>query len=252
MAAAQRYGKFVVRGGYVGSTTAFTATSIRFSQNGPPLNAGSAQARGSERAGDECDSVLPRVSARIPSYLRTPTLKRSRLLDEAIVPPLVQNYNLNIEYAFQSSMTLAVGYVGSRGERLQTAQQVERANSYDRVAAGELRHAGDRLRHDQHRSQRRDACADPRLRMQPVCSISVMRAIELSLAAGGPAQTFRKRLAVPGLLHVQPRHERRHGPWRHQHRRPAGTSTATIQQPRPAIRPGGFQQAPAVRHQLLL
>ena len=119
-------GKFVVRGGYGWFYDRIHGNLDTLSQNGPPLNAGSAAGSGAANAlATNATPFFPVFQPGFPSYLRTPTSKLSSdFLDEAIVPPLVQNYNLNIEYAFQSSMTLAVGYVGSRGERLQTAQQV--------------------------------------------------------------------------------------------------------------------------------
>ena len=115
-------GRFVVRGGYGWFFDRIHGNLDVQSAGGPPVGAGTTSGTGTSNAlATEANYVNPVPATGFPSFLITPTSKQSAtIVDPNIVPPLVQNYNMNLQYEVKQGLVVEMGYVGSRGERIQT------------------------------------------------------------------------------------------------------------------------------------
>ena len=136
--------KLVIRAGYAWFFSRITFNSPQFAACCGPPESLTKSLSGASNAGSTFQVPFqpePPVDKNVPTnansarqsggpvgftpYLRTLTSNVSfpAGIDPDQIPPLVTNYNLNIQYALKPSMVLEAGYVNSRGLRLAQIQQ---------------------------------------------------------------------------------------------------------------------------------
>ncbi|HWE53042.1 MAG TPA: TonB-dependent receptor [Bryobacteraceae bacterium] len=114
-------GKFVVRGGF-GNFYQVMQGNIWLLElnNNPPI---AAKFNLSGAANNLATFAVPYnppvVRGFFPSFLRTPTSSLSQqALDPSLITPWTYDFNLNLQYAINPTVSLEVGFVGTRSEHL--------------------------------------------------------------------------------------------------------------------------------------
>ncbi len=114
-------GKFVIRGGF-GTFYQVMQGNIWLLElnNNPPIAAKfSLSGAADNLATFAAPYNPPVVRGFFPSFLRTPTSTLSQqALDPNLLTPWTYDFNLNVQYSFSRTLSLEMGYVGTRGEHL--------------------------------------------------------------------------------------------------------------------------------------
>ena len=119
-------GRFVVRAGYgwfynrVGANEMAAEAGL-----GPPIATPINLSGATNTTASDQNPFPPSVPVGFAPFLRTPTTKiaYSFGITENLFVPLVQSYNLNLQFALRPSWIVEAGYVGSRGTHLATLEK---------------------------------------------------------------------------------------------------------------------------------
>jgi hypothetical protein len=118
--------RFVMRGGYGWFWNALggNGQGLSFS-GGPPLARSIANSGAANALATLQNPVNPPPDSSWAAFVRTTSsLLNGWAAEPDLVLPLTHSYNLNVQYLIRPTVALEVGYVGSRGEHIQTQQNL--------------------------------------------------------------------------------------------------------------------------------
>ena len=115
-------GKFVIRsGGGIFYQTVHGETYLQELNHNPPVGVTIRHSGATAAQATFQDPYAPHSTLGFDNALRTPTSALSQvILDPNLKTPITYHFDLNIEYAINSSMVLEVGYLGTRAEHIIT------------------------------------------------------------------------------------------------------------------------------------